>query len=134
WGVSTDGTRIYVASSDNDNSHSLIFPTPLPGNFTALDTSNAAVVWAFADPKGTHYHLGSTSASNAVMFAASIAGAMNEPHAATGRVVWSFMGQGSSNAGPAIGLDGTVYWGNGYSHFGLGTGSTPFYAFSVNGK
>ena len=49
-------------------------------------------------------------------------------------ILWSFVGQGSSNAGPAVGLDGTVYWGNGYSHFGLGTGSTTFYAFSVNGK
>jgi hypothetical protein len=38
------------------------------------------------------------------------------------------------DAGPAIGLDGTVCWGNGYPHLGLGIASTTFYAFSVNGK
>ena len=32
------------------------------------------------------------------------------------------------------GEDGTLYWGNGYSHFGLGSPSTTFYAFSVGGK
>jgi polyvinyl alcohol dehydrogenase (cytochrome) len=68
------------------------------------------------------------------MFAGSMDGTMYALNAATGQILWSFSGQGSSNAGPAIGLDGTVYWGNGYSHFGLGTGSTTFYAFSVNGK
>jgi len=38
------------------------------------------------------------------------------------------------DAGPAIGLDETVYWGNGYPYLGLGIASTTFYAFSVNGK
>ena len=134
WGASTDGSRIYVASSDNDNTFSTIFPTPLPGRFTALDASSGSVIWDLVDPKSTHLHLGPTSVSNGVMFAGSMDGTMYALNAATGQILWSFAGQGASNAGPAIGLDGTVYWGNGYSHFGLGAGSTTFYAFSVNGK
>ena len=33
-------------------------------------------------------------------------------------------------------VDGTVYWGAGYSHLGLPgfTGNNKFYAFSLNGK
>jgi polyvinyl alcohol dehydrogenase (cytochrome) len=53
---------------------------------------------------------------------------------ATGAVLKDIQGAGSSNAGPAIANDGTVYWGNGYGRFGLGTASTTFYAFSLNGR
>jgi len=36
---------------------------------------------------------------------------------------------------PAI-VNGVVYWGDGYAHLGLPgwTGSTTFYAFSLNGR
>jgi outer membrane protein assembly factor BamB len=54
--------------------------------------------------------------------------------AANGKVLRDLVGQGASNAGPAISDDGTVYWGNGYSRFFLGDPSTTFYAFSINGK
>ena len=40
----------------------------------------------------------------------------------------------SVGSGPAISNQGVVYWGNGYGRFGLGTPSTTFYAFSLNGK
>ena len=59
--------------------------------------------------------------------------------AQSGKILWSFQGQGSSNAGAAM-VDGTVYWGNGYAHLNipgfppLGTASNTFYAFSVNGN
>jgi polyvinyl alcohol dehydrogenase (cytochrome) len=38
-------------------------------------------------------------------------------------------------SGPSI-VDGTVYWGAGYTHLGLPlfTGNNKFYAFSLNGK
>ena len=75
--------------------------------------------------------MGATSVSNGVLFAGAIDGYMYALNAATGQILWSFKGAGSSNA---IGLDGTVYWGNGYTHFGVGTGSTTFYAFSIDGK
>ena len=54
--------------------------------------------------------------------------------AASGAVLWSFLGQGSSNAAPAI-ADGALYWGNGYAHLGVPgfTGSTTFYSFSFKG-
>jgi polyvinyl alcohol dehydrogenase (cytochrome) len=36
----------------------------------------------------------------------------------------------SVNAGPAI-VGNSVYWGSGYSHFGLGTGNTKLFAFTI---
>lgn len=126
WGSSTDGTQIYVSSTDNGLQG-------FGGRFTALDPATGKKNWDIADPNGTP-HLGSTSVSNGVVFAGSMDGYMYAINAATGQILWSFKGAGASNAGPAIGLDGTVYWGNGYSHFVLGAGSTTFYAFSVNGK
>jgi polyvinyl alcohol dehydrogenase (cytochrome) len=54
--------------------------------------------------------------------------------AATGKVLWSFQAAGSVNTG-AVPVNGTVYWGDGYSQLGIPgwTGSTTFYAFSLNG-
>ena len=67
-------------------------------------------------------------------YAGSMSGHMYALDAANGKVLRDIAGQGSSNAGPAISNDGVVYWGNGYARFGLGTGSTTFYALSLNGK
>jgi polyvinyl alcohol dehydrogenase (cytochrome) len=69
-----------------------------------------------------------------VVYAGSMSGHMYALHGATGGVLNDIQGAGSSNAGPAIANDGTIYVGNGYARFGLGTGSTTFYAFSLNGK
>ena len=54
--------------------------------------------------------------------------------AATGEILWEF-GTGSSvNSGPAV-VDGTVYWGSGYSRSGVeGSGTNRFYAFSIGGR
>jgi len=85
------------------------------------------------DPSGGS-PLGAVSASNGVLYAGSMSGHMYALDAANGKVLRDMVGQGSSNAGPAISNDGVVYWGNGYARFGLGAGSTGFYAFSINGK
>jgi polyvinyl alcohol dehydrogenase (cytochrome) len=54
--------------------------------------------------------------------------------AATGAILWQFGAGSSVNAGPAV-VDGSVYWGSGYSRSGIeGSGSTTFYAFSLDGK
>jgi polyvinyl alcohol dehydrogenase (cytochrome) len=57
--------------------------------------------------------------------------------ASSGKTLWSFAAGSSVNAAPAI-VDGTLYWGTGYSRWAfLGipwTGNNKLYAFSLNGK
>jgi polyvinyl alcohol dehydrogenase (cytochrome) len=50
-------------------------------------------------------------------------------------VLWSYAAGSSVIAGPAI-VDGTVYWGAGYTHLGLAqfTGNNQLYAFTLNGN
>lgn len=133
WGTATDGKRIYVAEANAgfqpyDNSN-----LPPTGSWAALDPATGTILWQTADPSGS-FDLGPVSTSNGVVYAGSMSGHMYALNGATGAVLKDITGQGSSNAGPAIGNDGTLYWGNGYAHFGFGTGSTTFYAFSINGQ
>jgi polyvinyl alcohol dehydrogenase (cytochrome) len=54
--------------------------------------------------------------------------------AATGDILWQFGAGGSVNAAPAI-VNGSVYWGSGYSRSGAeGSGNNRFYAFSIDGN
>jgi polyvinyl alcohol dehydrogenase (cytochrome) len=134
WGTATDGKRIYIAEA---NAGFLPYDTnpalPHTSSFAALDPATGAILWQTPDPSGS-FDLGAVSTSNGVVYSGSMSGHMYALDAATGRVLRDILGQGSSNAGPAISNDGTIYWGNGYSRFGLGSGSTTFYAFSLNGK
>lgn len=134
WGTATDGKRIYIAEANFDR---LAYPhnasLPHTGSFAALDPATGAILWQIADPSGGS-DLGAVSTSNGVVYAGSMSGHMYALDAANGKVLRDLVGQGSSNAGPAISNDGVAFWGNGYARFGLGTGSTTFYAFSLNGK
>ena len=55
--------------------------------------------------------------------------------ATNGNTLWSFAPGSSVNAGATI-VNGTVYWGSGYSHLStlLGTGNSKFYAFKNTGS
>jgi polyvinyl alcohol dehydrogenase (cytochrome) len=96
-------------------------------------------VWQTADPNGS-VDIGPMAVSNGVVYGSSLSTnaakqqnmvAMN---AATGAILWSFDPGVSVNAGATI-VNGTVYWGSGYSNLGLGSGGkNTFYAFSVNGN
>jgi polyvinyl alcohol dehydrogenase (cytochrome) len=134
WGTATDGKRIYVAEA---NAGFLEYPgnpsLPHTGSWAALDPATGAILWQTPDPSGS-FDLGVVSTSNGVVYAGSMSGHMYALNGATGAVLNDIQGAGSSNAGPAIANDGTIYWGNGYARFFLGTGSTTFYAFSLNGK
>jgi polyvinyl alcohol dehydrogenase (cytochrome) len=134
WGTATDGKRIYVAEA---NFARLAYPhnASLPhwGSFAALDPATGAILWQTSDPSGGN-DLGAVSVSNGVMYGGSMSGHMYALDASNGKVLKDLVGQGASNAGPAISNDGVVYWGNGYARFGLGAPSTTFYAFSLNGK
>jgi polyvinyl alcohol dehydrogenase (cytochrome) len=134
WGTATDGKRIYIAEA---NVGFLPYPNnpnlPPVGSYAALDAATGQTLWQIPDPS-FYFDIGAVSVSNGVMFAGSMSGHMYALNAATGQVLKDFTGQGSSNAGPAIDNNGVVYWGNGYSRFGLGTASSTFYALSVDGK
>ncbi|MGE5272905.1 MAG: PQQ-binding-like beta-propeller repeat protein [Verrucomicrobiota bacterium] len=134
WGTATDGKRIYIAEANASHSSFVLNngQTITSGFFAALDAGTGAVLWQTPDPSGD-IDLGALSAANGVVYAPSMSGHMYALSTATGTVLWDHLGAGSSNAGAAI-VNGTVYWGNGYSRLGVGTGSATFYAFSRGGR
>ncbi len=136
WGTATDGKQIYFQET---NYNRLPFTTVGGqninyGSWGAIDAATGTIVWQTPDPEGG-ITLGPPAVSNDVMYAGSLTGDMYALNTKNGKVLWSYQGQGASNASPAI-VDKTVYWGNGYAHLGLPeeSPSTTFYAFSVNGK
>lgn len=142
WGTATDGTRIYVADANfNHTSFTLGGSGPeagqtcTAGSWAALDPSDGHILWQTCDPQGAP-DTGAVSVANGVVFAGSMAETGNNMYAldaATGAILWSFASGGSVAAGPAI-VAGSVYWGSGYSHFGLGSSSKKLYAFGVPGS
>jgi len=55
--------------------------------------------------------------------------------ARTGEILWRFAAGTSVNSGPAV-VDGTVYWGSGYTRAAEGGPNTSpkLYAFSIDGR
>ncbi len=149
WGSAVDGKQIYTAVSNNDFiAHTMTTGpragTSVKGGFwAALDAATGAVKWenaavnppAFGPyPEGAvAVNTGMVTVANGVVFA----GAMDAPgtmyafNAATGEQLWSFASGGSVNSGAAI-VDGNVYWGSGYTNFGLGTGNKKLYSFGLS--
>ena len=137
WGSATDGKRIYVQLA---NFYGL--PSPAggyAGSWAALDPATGVILWHRPDPNGA-IDLGPMSVANGVVYAASMAGDASTPtmfalNAATGNILWNFIGGSSVNAGATI-VNGTVFWGAGYAHLGIPgyTGNNKFYAFSLNGN
>jgi polyvinyl alcohol dehydrogenase (cytochrome) len=140
WGTASDGTRIYVHESDAYHA-----PYTLPdgthlegGSWAALDPVTGAIDWQVPTPWGAAA-LGPQSVANGVVYTGSTnpfkrLSNMFALSAATGRILWRFPSGGSVNSGPAI-VDGTVYWGSGYSEGRIigYTGNDKLYAFSLGG-
>ena len=141
WGSAYDGQRVYAAEAD---------PFGIPytlsggasaagGSWAGIDPSTGAIEWQTATPGG-YGALGPVSTAAGVVYAGSLDPSPTDPdmfalNAATGQILWSFAAGSSINSAPAI-VDGTLYWGTGYSHLGPAlpfTGNDKFYAFSVNG-
>jgi polyvinyl alcohol dehydrogenase (cytochrome) len=142
WGSAYDGQRIYTAESDAFGiPYSFTNGQPAyGGSWAAINPRTGAIEWQTATPDGSAA-LGPVSEAGGVVFAATMnpgttGSDMFALDAGTGAILWSFNAGSSVIAGPAI-VDGTVYWGTGYSHLGPAlpfTGNNKFYAFSVNGK
>jgi len=76
---------------------------------------------------------GAVSVANGVVYAGSEdnSGHMYALDAATGKILWSFVGGGAVLDGPSI-VDGFVYWSAGYSKTPPGTDKV--YAFTLSGS
>jgi polyvinyl alcohol dehydrogenase (cytochrome) len=140
WGPATDGKRIYVAEANFFG-----IPYTLPsgetitsGSWAALDPATGKVLWQTADPShnlfGGGQDLGPVSVANGVVYAPSMSGQLRALDAANGKVLWSYQTPGAAIGGAAV-VNGTVYWGDGYTHLGIPgwAGSNTFYAFSLHG-
>ena len=150
WGTAYDGNRIYVSLTDHHHipyllteNGALTNTTATGGSWAALDPATGKIIWQTADPQTETvpgftnvgvWDLGPVSSANGIVYAASMAKTGNEMYAldsATGAILWSFGAGSSVNAAPAI-VDGSVYWGSGYSRSGVeGTGNTKLFGFTL---
>jgi outer membrane protein assembly factor BamB len=153
WGTAYDGTRIYGSIT---NQHHLPYNltetgvvsnvTVTGGSWAALDPATGEILWQTADPQvetlpaplGTVgvWDLAPVTSANGVVYAASMAQTGNDMYAldaATGKILWQYAAGSSVNAAPAV-VDGTVYWGSGYSKSAEGSGNDKLYAFSIDGS
>ncbi len=133
WGSATDGKRIYVAISNNGGKPWTLLnnQTVTSGGWSALNPATGQILWQTPDPTG-NVDPGAVSVANGVVYGCSLdaLGHMYGFNAASGNILWSFASGGSCNSGAAI-SNGVVYWGSGYSNFGLGTPNNKFYAFGL---
>jgi len=138
WGSAVDDRRVYTTNSNSNTK-----PWTLPdgsittgGVWSALDAATGQVLWQKTPPNGDIGGWGETSGpattANGVVFSCSVGpvGYMYALDGATGDVLWQFASGGSCLSGAAI-SNGEVYWGSGYSNFGLGTPSNKVYAFKL---
>ncbi|MFL5925974.1 MAG: PQQ-binding-like beta-propeller repeat protein [Gaiellaceae bacterium] len=150
WGTAYDGNRIYVSLTDHHHTPyqltedgTLTPTTATGGSWSALDPATGKILWQTADPQTETvpgftnvgvWDLAPVSSANGVVYAASMAKSGNQMYAldsATGAIVWSFGAGSSVNAAPAI-VDGSVYWGSGYSRSGVeGSGNTELFGFTL---
>jgi polyvinyl alcohol dehydrogenase (cytochrome) len=135
-GSASDGDRIYVSIA---NLYGIPTAVGSGGSWSALDPGTGAILWQAGDPSGA-IALGPMAVADGVVYASSMAGAATAPtmlalKADTGQILWSFAAGSSVNAGATI-VDGIVYWGSGYTAFGIPgfTGNNKFFAFSKSGK
>jgi polyvinyl alcohol dehydrogenase (cytochrome) len=161
WGTAYDGNRIYVSITNHHHipykltqNGTLTNETVTGGSWAALDPKTGKILWQTADPQvetlpGSTtpvgvWDLAPVTVANRVLYAASMANRTTSTtptpsqmfalDAATGKILWSYQAGSSVNAGPAV-AHGSVYWGSGYSRSGVeGSGSTRFFAFSLDGK
>jgi len=150
WGTAYDGDRIYVSITNQHHIQYLLTDngkltstTATGGSWAALDPDSGKIIWQRADPQTEVvggqtvgvWDLAPVSAANGVVYVASMAKSGNEFYAlngATGEILWAWPAGSSVNAGPAI-VNGSVYWGSGYSRAGAveGSGNNMFFAFTI---
>ncbi len=150
WGSAYDGSRVYVSLTDQHHipyqlteNGVLTSQTTTGGSWAALDPATGKILWQTPDPQTETiagatvgvWDLAPVSVANGVVYTASMAKSGNEMYAldaATGSILWQFAAGSSVNAAPSI-VNGSVYWGSGYSKSAEGNGNNQLYAFSIGG-
>jgi polyvinyl alcohol dehydrogenase (cytochrome) len=141
WGSAVHHGVVYTALS---NSGQISFQLPngtvsKTGGYAALNGTNGNVLWQIPDPNeggetGSIIDYGPVSVVNDVFLACSMTGYLYAINAHNGQVLWYFStGSSSCNNGPSI-VGNTIYWGTGYSNFGLGKPGNKLYAFELPPK
>jgi polyvinyl alcohol dehydrogenase (cytochrome) len=144
WGAAMDGQRIYAAISNSTQTRYRLQPSGVSWNgasWAAINPGTGDLIWQVPDPGSDPVHkrqpamaMAPVTVANGVVYAASMSGTVYALSAATGATLWSYDTGGSVNAGAAV-VNGTVYWGSGYGHFGgifpVGTHNNKFFAFSL---
>jgi len=155
WGTAFDGERIYASITNHHHipyklteNGVLSNTTVTGGSWAALDPTTGEILWQTADPQVETlpglgvvgvWDLAPVTVANGIVYASSMAklatqNQMFALEAATGAILWQFDALSSVNSGPAV-VDGSVYWGSGYSRSGVeGSGNHRLYAFSIDGK
>jgi polyvinyl alcohol dehydrogenase (cytochrome) len=155
WGTAYDGDRIYASITNQHHipyeltEHGVISNTTATGgSWAALDPKTGKILWQTADPQVEAlpglgvvgvWDVGPVTVANGIVYASSMAKLATQNQmfaldAATGAILWQFGAGSSVNAGPAV-VEGSVYWGSGYSRAGVeGSGNHRLYAFSIDGK
>lgn len=139
WGTASDGTNVYIAiSNSNNSSYKLINgQTVTWGFWSALDGANGKILWQTADPTAGAWDTGSMSVANGVVYAGSMdsAGHLYALNSTTGQILWSYASGGSVIDGPSV-VSANLFWGSGYSRSGTGNNKvydfTPAPAVTVN--
>lgn len=141
-GTAMDGQQIYAPISNVEGTSYVLQPsgkTDKAGSWTALNARTGKIVWQTADPgKTVPFDNAPPAVADGVVYVGSqqpTGPNMYALDAQTGKILWRFASGGSVGSGPAV-VDGTVYWGSGYSvsaEFG-GTGNNKLYAFTLNGR
>ena len=132
WGTASDGTNIYIASSNSNlKSYKLISGQSVTWGFwSAVNAANGNILWQVADPTPGTIDQGALSVADGVVYAGSFdsAGHMYALNSATGQILWSYASGGSVIDGPSI-VSGNLFWGSGYRR-ASGTGNNKVYDFT----
>ncbi len=137
WGSAVDGSRVYTANANSEAKPWTLKDGTVTsaGGWSALDAATGVVRWTTAAPTGAGAP-GPVTAVDGVIFGCSgdAAGHMYALKASSGAILWDFASGDTCYSGASV-VDGTVYWGTGYTL--LPPDPHPggaLYAFSVRGK
>lgn len=130
WGSASDGSTIYTSNANSFGApYVLIDGTGTSaGIFSAIDSRTGTTLWQTANP-GAAPAGAPAAVANDVMFACGGEGTYYALDTADGSVLWTYFSGAPCGASGASIVDGTVYWGTGYTQ---GFGGPPLGAVGIS--
>ncbi len=137
WGSAVDGSRVYTANANSEAKPWTLMDGTVTnaGGWSALNAATGRILWTTPAPTGVGAP-GAVTAVHGVIFGCSAddSGHMHALKASSGEILWDYPSGDTCYSGASV-VDGTVYWGTGYTL--LPPDAHPggaLYAFSVKGK